>query len=253
MAKKCILAFILIIILAIFLGIFLTEDNGYVDVYIDGENVTASTNPGLNTEINTNELNDEICNYSLESMNMPNTNIDTLKSGIHDICLSYGLDTSNINIDSTLGENSIPVIYQVDGTSMLPTLQDGQNVLVNKTQDVHVGDIVVANSSEYGNIIKRVDEVNNNQIHLVSDNKNIEYTQINGVIYETKGISTWVDFSDIYGVVINIKINKDIKKEMCLYSTVSFFTCSDPYYIVNWINEDFTVTNVACFCTFLDS
>ena len=49
---------------------------------------------------------------------------------------------------------------------------------------------------------KRVDEVNNNQIHLVSDNKNIEYTQINGVIYETKGISTWVDFSDIYGVVI---------------------------------------------------
>lgn len=202
MAKKCILAFILIIILAIFLGIFLTEDNGSVDVYIDGENVTASTNPGLNTEINTKELNDEICNYSLESMNMPNTNIDTLKSGIHDICLSYGLDTSNINIDSTLGENSILVIYQVDGTSMLPTLQDGQNVLVNKTQDVHVGDIVVANSSEYGNIIKRVDEVNNNQIHLVSDNKNIEYTQINGVIYETKGISTWVDFSDIYGVVI---------------------------------------------------
>ena len=63
-------------------------------------------------------------------------------------------------------------------------------------------DIVVANYSEYGNIIKRVDEVNNNQIHLVSDNKNIEYTQINGVIYETKGISTWVDFSDIYGVVI---------------------------------------------------
>ena len=183
MAKKCILAFILIIILAIFLGIFLTEDNGSVDVYIDGENVTASTNPGLNTEINTKELNDEICNYSLESMNMHNTNIDTLKSGIHDICLSYGLDTSNINIDSTLGENSIPVIYQVDGTSMLPTLQDGQNVLVNKTQDVHVGDIVVANSSEYGNIIKRVDEVNNNQIHLVSDNKNIEYTQINGVIY----------------------------------------------------------------------
>lgn len=43
MAKKCILAFILIIILAIFLGIFLTEDNGSVDVYIDGENVTASS------------------------------------------------------------------------------------------------------------------------------------------------------------------------------------------------------------------
>lgn len=138
MAKKCILAFILIIILAIFLGIFLTEDNGSVDVYIDGENVTASTHPGLNTEINTDELNNEICNYALESMNQPNTNIDTLKSGIHDICLSHGLDTSNINIDSSLGENNVPVIFQVDGTSMLPTLQDGQNVLVNKTQNVHI-------------------------------------------------------------------------------------------------------------------
>ena len=113
MAKKCILAFILIIILAIFLGIFLTEDNGSVDVYIDGENVTASTHPGLNTEINTDELNNEICNYALESMNQPNTNIDTLKSGIHDICLSHGLDTSNINIDSSLGENNVPVIFQV--------------------------------------------------------------------------------------------------------------------------------------------
>ena len=122
MAKKCILAFILIVILAIFLGIFLTEDNGSVDVYIDGENVTASTHPGLNTEINTDELNNEICNYALESMNQPNTNIDTLKSGIHDICLSHGLDTSNINIDSSLGENNVPVIFQVDGTSMLPTL-----------------------------------------------------------------------------------------------------------------------------------
>lgn len=202
MAKKCILAFILIVILAIFLGIFLTEDNGSVDVYIDGENVTASTHPGLNTEINTDELNNEICNYALESMNQPNTNIDTLKSGIHDICLSHGLDTSNINIDSYLGENNVPVIFQVDGTSMLPTLQDGQNVLVNKTQNVHIGDIVVANSSEYGNIIKRVDQVNDNQIHLVSDNKNVEYSQINGVLYETKGINTWVDSSDIYGVVI---------------------------------------------------
>lgn len=202
MAKKCILAFIIIVILAIFLGIFLTEDTGSVDVYIDGENVTTSTNPGLNTEINTDELNGEICNYTLQSMNSPNTNIDTLKSGIEDICLSYGLNTTNINIDSTLGENNIPVIFQVDGTSMLPTLQDGQDVLVNKTQDVHVGDIVVANSSEYGNIIKRVDQVNGNQIHLVSDNKNVEYQEINGNIYETKGITTWVDSSDIYGVVI---------------------------------------------------
>ncbi|WP_299526521.1 S24/S26 family peptidase [uncultured Methanobrevibacter sp.] len=201
MAKKCILAFIIIFILAIFIGIFLIDNNS-VDVYIDGENITTSTHNSLGNNIDTDALNNAICNYTLQSMNQPNTNIDTLKSGINDICLKYGLDTDNIHIDSSLGKNSIPVIFQVDGTSMVPTLQDKQDVLVNKTQNVHVGDIVVANSSKYGNIIKRVDQVNNNQIHLVSDNKNVEITEINGVIYETKGISTWVDSSDIYGVVM---------------------------------------------------
>ena len=194
MAKKYILALIIIIVI---LAIFLTHESNSINVYIDGENVTTSTQG-----VNSDELNDEICDYTLQSMNSPNTNIDTLKSGIEDICLKYNINTTNIQIDSRIGKNSIPVIFQVDGTSMLPTLQDGQDVLVNKTQDVNVGDIVVANSTEYGNIIKRVDQVNGNQIHLVSDNKNVEYQEINGEIYETKGITTWVDSSDIYGVVI---------------------------------------------------
>ena len=194
MAKKYILAFIIIIVI---LAIFLTHESNSINVYIDGENVTTSTQG-----VNSDELNEEICDYTLQSMNSPNTNIYTLKSGIEDICLKYDINTTNIQIDSTIGENSIPVIFQVDGTSMLPTLQNGQDVLVNKTQDVNVGDIVVANSTEYGNIIKRVDQVNGNQIHLVSDNKNVEYQEINGEIYETKGITTWVDSSDIYGVVI---------------------------------------------------
>ena len=194
MAKKYILALIIIIVI---LAIFLTHESNSINVYIDGENVTTSTQG-----VNSDELNDEICDYTLQSMNSPNTNIDTLKSGIEDICLKYNINITNIQIDSRIGKNSIPVIFQVDGTSMLPTLQDGQDVLVNKTQDVNVGDIVVANSTEYGNIIKRVDQVNGNQIHLVSDNKNVEYQEINGEIYETKGITTWVDSSDIYGVVI---------------------------------------------------
>lgn len=202
MAKKCILAFIIIIILAIFIGIFSISNHESVNVYIDGQNVTSSLDLSLGNDINTEAFNSEICEYTLTSMNSPNTNIDTIKSGIEDICHKYGLNNVNIHIDSDIGENSIPVIFQVDGESMLPTLQDGQDVLVNKTQNVNVGDIVVANSSQYGNIIKRVDQVNNNQIHLVSDNKNVEYQQINGLIYETKGITTWVDSSDIYGVVI---------------------------------------------------
>ena len=64
------------------------------------------------------------------------------------------------------------------------------------------GDIVVAESDEYGGIIKRVDQINGNNVHLVSDNKQVSYENINGVIYEVKGITTWVDISDINGVVI---------------------------------------------------
>ena len=84
---------------------------------------------------------------------------------------------------------------------MEPTLQDGQTILVNKTKDIEINDIVVANSSQYGNIVKRVDNIEGNNIHLVSDNKEVDYNIINGMIYESRGITTWVDLSDIYGVV----------------------------------------------------
>ena len=202
MNKKYILALIVIIIaiVAIGAGIFLSGSSCTVDVYIDGENATASIES--NKDVDKAKINKEICDYTLKSMDRPNIDADTLKEGIKDICSKHGFITTDVNLDSSLGKNSIPVFFIVDGTSMVPTLQDGQDVLVNKTQNVHVGDIVVADSSVYGNIIKRVDQVNDNQIHLVSDNKNVEYTEINGAIYETKGISTWVDSSDIYGVVI---------------------------------------------------
>jgi len=86
---------------------------------------------------------------------------------------------------------------------MLPTLQDWQTVLMNKTHNIKVGDIVVAESDEYGGIIKRVDRIDGNNVHLASDNKNVSYEYINGVLYEVKGVTTWVDISDIGGVVID--------------------------------------------------
>ena len=60
----------------------------------------------------------------------------------------------------------------------------------------------MAQSDEYGGIIKRVDQINENKVHLISDNKNISYEYINGTLYEISGITTWVDISDINGVVI---------------------------------------------------
>ncbi|MBQ2652348.1 MAG: helix-turn-helix transcriptional regulator [Methanobrevibacter sp.] len=198
MAKKIVLAFIMILLL-IFIG-FTFLANSSVDIYIDGENVTVNTFTLSGAD--TQALNSEICDYTIDVMNDTTTNITTYKSKISEICSDYNLDNVEINVDSSIGENQIPVIVTVDGTSMLPTLQDGQTVLVNKSHNVHVGDIVVADSDEYGGIIKRVDAVDGNRIHLVSDNKEVSYEYINGVLYQIRGISTWVDISDIGGVVI---------------------------------------------------
>ncbi len=199
MAKKLILALIILIFIAF--GALLMINNDTVDVYIDGENVSVETRSMSNVDID--RMNHEICNYTTSVMDDTTTNATGLHDGIEKICNRYGLNNPTVNIDSSLGPNQIPVIIHVDGTSMLPTLKDGQTVLLNKTHDVHVGDIVVANSSEYGGIIKRVDQINGSDVHLISDNKEVSYEFINGGLYEIKGVTTWVDISDISGVVID--------------------------------------------------
>ena len=62
--------------------------------------------------------------------------------------------------------------------------------------------MVVANSSEYGVIIKRVSDIKGDKVYLTSDNTNVENEYRNGVLYQTKGITTWVNTNDIYGVVV---------------------------------------------------
>lgn len=198
MAKKYILALIILVLVAFFAFNYLGNDT--VDIYIDGENISVTTH--TLSGIDTDSLNREICNYTLDVMNDTTTDFSSYKNGIYGICRHYGLDSVRVNIDSSIGKNQIPIIVTVDGTSMIPTLQDGQKVLVNKSHEVNVGDIVVAESDEYGGIIKRVDNIDGDNIHLVSDNKYISYEYINGDLYEIKGISTWVDITDINGVVI---------------------------------------------------
>lgn len=189
--------FILILIIVIVgaLGLIFIS-NPTVDLYIDGENITCTIDRPFSEE-----LNEEICRYALDSMNNISSNVSSLETGVKEICRENGLGEVNVNIKSPYGDNQFPVIYQVEGDSMEPTLQNGQTILVNKTKDIEINDIVVANSSPYGNIVKRVDNIEGNNIHLVSDNKEVDYNIINGMIYESRGITTWVDLSDIYGVV----------------------------------------------------
>lgn len=199
MAKKTILALlILILIIGFFAFTFLGQNT--VDVYLDGENVTVESHTFSN--VDTKGMNHEICDSTIRIMNDTNSDVGTLKDEIKNICDRYGFKNPKITVESSIGPDQIPVIVNVDGTSMLPTLQDGQKVLINKSHDIRVGDIVVADSDEYGGIIKRVADIKDNEVYLVSDNKNVSYEYINNVLYEVKGITTWVDLSDINGVVI---------------------------------------------------
>lgn len=199
MAKKIIFILVILIIIALLFIMFIA--NNSVAVYIDGENVSVETRTFSTVDIDS--LNEDVCDLTLDVMNDTTSNVTTLKEDIEEICDYYGLEDPQITIDSSIGENQIPIIVNVDGTSMLPTLQDGQKVLVNKTHNIHVGDIVVADSNEYGGIIKRVGDIDGNEIFLESDNKDISYEYDNGVLYEVKGITTWVNIDDIGGVVIN--------------------------------------------------
>ena len=203
--------FILILIIVIVgaLGLIFIS-NPTVDLYIDGENITCTIDRPFSEE-----LNEEICEYALDSMNNISSNVSSLETGVKEICRENGLGEVNVNIKSPYGDNQFPVIYQVEGDSMEPTLQNGQTILVNKTKDIEVNDIVIADchalrlvscdgdgmAPEYGNIVKRVDRIEGNNIHLISDNKEVDYNIINGMIYESRGITTWVDLSNIYGVV----------------------------------------------------
>lgn len=192
---------IIIVVLILFAGYFVFVGES-VNVYMDGENVTSQAIISPFSGVNTNELNKEISDYTFQTMNNTSGDTKSLKQGILKICLNHGLDNVKVKVDSSIGENEIPILFHVQGTSMYPTLNDGQTVIVKKTKDIQVNNIVVANSSEYGNIVKRVSDIKGNQVYLTSDNKDVKSEYRNGVLYETKGVTTWVNINDVYGVVV---------------------------------------------------
>lgn len=192
---------ILIVLLIITASLVLFyNDTTTTNIYLDGENASSSSFaiPFIH---DTGSMDVEISEYCIKVMNDPNSNITTLKEGVEDICKSYGFNDITVNVDSSFGKNQIPVLFHVQGTSMLPTLQDGQTIILEKTKNISVGDIVVANDTNYGVIVKRVGDISGDQVYLQSDNKNVEIVEINGIVYEKKGLTTWTDLSNIYGVV----------------------------------------------------
>lgn len=62
--------------------------------------------------------------------------------------------------------------YRIEGDSMLPTLQNGEQVLVEKTVYLQINDIVVAKHPYQKNLIlvKRINKIDEKTVYLLGDN-----------------------------------------------------------------------------------
>ena len=137
-----------------------------------------------------------------------------MKKGIKGIAEGYGLSDADVHIESQFGEDALPMFCKVEGTSMVPTFQDGEYVMIEKTNNFTVGDCVVANVDGYGRVIKRVSEINGDQVYLTSDNKKVSYEVHGDYIYKTEGLKTWTDRENIVGVVRIHNITDNSKFEI---------------------------------------
>lgn len=138
-----------------------------------------------------------------------NSTVDSIKADMKAIAKKYNY-TANVKIVSPYGTDQLPMSLKVNGTSMVPTLKDGQQIIILKTKDYKVEDIVVASHPDYGLIVKRLKIIEPDRVYLMSDNRNVEYfttkTNLgNGLVavqtYKKTSLDTWLPRENIIGVV----------------------------------------------------
>ncbi len=147
------------------------------------------------------QMQDEIRKKVSEDVNEYQSTVDSIKSDVSAIAKKYNY-TASTTIISQFGTDQLSMEAQVSGTSMVPTLQDGQNIMVLKTKDFKINDIVVAYHPDYNLIVKRVGKIEGNQVYLMADNKHVTTKQLgNGMVEIDTPLSTWVPKDNVIGVV----------------------------------------------------
>lgn len=175
------------------------SDTLTIDVNLDGENV--SVNPfTLSFNTNIGNMGSEMETYVYSQMNNVDSNITTLTEGLRNIAHSYGFSDVTINIHSQFGDNIMPMIIIVDGVSMVPTLQDGEKVIIEKTDNPQIGDIIVVKDPVETLLIKRLGNVSGDQIFLSSDNNDTIVMIVNGTPVEMIALEKWTNASNVVGV-----------------------------------------------------
>lgn len=125
-----------------------------------------------------------------------NSTVVSIKEDMEEIALKYNYNIT-VKVVSQYGDDQLPMPATVKGTSMLPTLHEGQELIVLKTTDLKVGDIVVARYPGHGLIVKRLAQIKGNQVYLMSDNRDVI---VEGNMI-TKGLDIWLPKNDVVGVV----------------------------------------------------
>lgn len=194
------LIFLLVLILAVSV-VYAGSDSISFDVTVDGNQVSVTDSSIPFFDADTSALDNQIIDYAANQSVEINTNTDSFKHGVNEIAKSYGYSNADVNIDSPLGDGSLPLVSKVEGTSMEPTLHNGDTLMINRTRNIQAGEIVVCNDTEYGLIVKRVGQVNGNNVYLQSDNKSRELVFNNNGVYVEEGLHKWVTIDRIIGVV----------------------------------------------------
>jgi len=140
----------------------------------------------------------------------PKNTDESIKSDVRNIASRYDYNV-NVNIVSQYGIDELPLFVTVNDTSMVPTLKNGQELIVLRTNNLNVGDIVVAVHPNFGLIVKRISMIEVNQVYLTIDNKKVEIinqktTLPNGTVKTIKeqksSLNTWFPRNNVIGVVM---------------------------------------------------
>jgi signal peptidase I len=199
---------LLVILLAALSAVYFVtnEHNTVITVKTNGTDVSIQSSSFFGVP---EAMISEMKNKAMSDVQDDSSTVDSIKSDMQSIARNYNY-TIQVKLVSQYGENQLPMPATVSGTSMLPTLKNGQNIIVLKTSDFKVGDLVVARHPTYSLIVKRVAAIQGDQVYLKSDNRQITIvgtqTQvINGVTeqvtIEKTPLDTWLPKANVVGVV----------------------------------------------------
>jgi signal peptidase I len=186
----------------------LDSNNINIVVNTNGTTTTVGYQTALWGSVSPN-MQKEIKNKASEDIQSDTSTVDSIKADLKTIASKYNYN-ADVKVVSQFGNDQLPMRATVRGTSMVPTLQDGQDIVILKTRNLNVGDIVVAVHPTYGLIVKRLTIIEGNQVYLTSDNKNVEIinTQtrlpngsVETVTVQKTPLNTWLPTNNVIGVV----------------------------------------------------